>query len=500
MSLRLGFLGIGILLVLVGKLSGFFKDVFLTYFHGISLVTDAYFIAMSVSSAMYMAIYLSIPIVVVPACARINSSVEQHEAGAHLGAMLWFYILISALCSVAAYCMSGFLIGMLSQSPSAEVARNAELYLSVMGLGFVLSTVLAFINCMKTVDGKVMSSYVVPLVNNSFFCISLILFHGSEQFSYVLWAGVIAWLVLLAFGGRGLPSLLASGLKGVFAGRLDRRFLSVFVSAVSAFYIEQAITVVPIYFSSSLGEGMASAIGYAAKLNLLFLSIFSIFLTTSIFPMMARLESVRKIGTISTLSVSTIRVFLIFFTPIFLYCSVFSDEIVSLVFQRGGFLESDTFIVSSVFSILVFSIPFVALKDVLYRVYFSSGKTFLPLICSSVALLSAVVLAQGLSSSYGLVGVAAAVLISSVINVLLALWTLWVFEGLNYTGVVLRAIYLPALISCFCIFIAFPFSGLHHYSWVVGGVTYVVFYLCVAKLLRIEEVGAIFGMAKKFLK
>ena len=52
-----------IVLLVLGKATGFLKDLGITYFFGISETTDAFFIATYIASLLYIAVYASIPLV-----------------------------------------------------------------------------------------------------------------------------------------------------------------------------------------------------------------------------------------------------------------------------------------------------------------------------------------------------------------------------------------------------------------------------------------------------
>ena len=89
-------------LIILGKLTGFFKDIVLTFFHGVSVVTDAYFLSNALASLVYMAVYMSIPVLIVPRYAQLLRRADRSEIDRNLSSMLMFPNELEAQQAVAA--------------------------------------------------------------------------------------------------------------------------------------------------------------------------------------------------------------------------------------------------------------------------------------------------------------------------------------------------------------------------------------------------------------
>lgn len=405
-------------LVALGKATGFLRDIFFTYYHGVSDVTDAYFIAMSVSSLVFSAVFASVPIVVVPLYARLRNSDESGPANGVIG-VFSFYFLVSIILSFFVYFYSSNLVDIFSDSVSESVAEYAESYLAVMSLTFVLSMSFSYISAIYTVKGSYYPSYAAPLVNNVFFCGALSYFSSPSDFELVLYAGVFSWAALVFVFVFPVLGWLRFSAKYLIEALKDRSFLMLLAPAMLAFYVEQANALVSVYYSSGLGSGAVSSVGYANKLNLLFLSIFLIFLTTFIFPKMALAVASGDRETVRFYWVGFLDRFLYLLMPFFVACFFYSGEIVSLIFERGIFDSSDVDVVASVFSISILSIPLLVIRDTTNRVYFSFGNAAAPVVFSIVTLLSGVILMGFMAPNYGLPGLAAAIPMLAFINAFL---------------------------------------------------------------------------------
>ena len=264
-------------LILLGKLSGFLKDVLITFYHGISVVTDAYFLSSSISSMLYMAIYAAIPVLVVPLYSRLVMNELISRINRDLSAALSFFFLVSICVAFFVFGSAHYLVILFSGTVDEQVNKLAVNYLSIMALTFGLSTLVSFFNSIQTVNKVVIPSYAVPIVNNSVFCMGLYFFSSAADFDKILMLGILAWIILLVINyliSRKSFSFQRSAAFSLFS---YRKFILLFLPAVIAFYIEQINGFVGIYFASELGVGAISVFAYSNKLNMIFLSVFLVF-------------------------------------------------------------------------------------------------------------------------------------------------------------------------------------------------------------------------------
>lgn len=403
-------------LILVGKLSGLLKDLLITFYHGVSTVTDAYFLSNSIASLLYMAVYSAIPILIVPMCSRLIAEQSSVRLRKDLSAGLGFFLAVSICIASLIIIAAEPLVDLFSGAVQQEVRTRAVSYLSIMAWTFALSTLVSFFNSIQTVRKMVLPSYSVPVVNNSVFCAGLYLFSGVEEFSHVLVLGIVAWLVMVLINGWLCKSVFTFSPMAAFDFFKEKRFILLFLPAVLAFYIEQVNGFVGVYFASGLGLGAISVYGYSNKLNLVFLSVFLVFLTASLFPRIAAVVGKEDRESLREYLLMCIRLVVIVGVPGVIYMYYYSSEIVSLIFQRGKFMAEDTLKVSAVFSLVLLALPFSLIRDIMNRVFFSHHDTVTPVLLSLGALVVNFLLCYGLSQQYGLVGVAAAAVVSTVLN------------------------------------------------------------------------------------
>jgi len=410
------------LLILFGKVSGFLKDVLITFYQGVSIVTDAYFLSSSISSILHAAIYSSIPILVVPLYSRLLVSSSGVEVNRALSAAASFFFFLSVCIAFFVFGAGNWLVDLFSGSINDQVKELTASYLSIMAVTFALSTLVSFFNSMQTVNKVVIPSYVVPIVNNLVFCTGLYFFSSVGDFYKILMLGILAWLILLIINYLISRKSFSFQPASAFAFFSDRKFILLFLPAAFAFYIEQLNAFVGIYFASELGVGAISVFAYSNKLSMVFLSVFLVFLTASLFPRIAAVSARNDEAELFRYLTGCIRLVVMCSIPVVIYMSFYSVEIVRLLFQRGNFMSDDVVKVASVFSVVLLALPFCLVRDIMNRVFFSYGNTLTPVLLSLVALSINFSLSYGLYQQYGLVGLAASAVVSIVFNSLVVIF------------------------------------------------------------------------------
>lgn len=409
-------------LILLGKASGFLKDVLFTFFHGVSIVTDAYFLSSSISSVLHAAIYSTIPILVVPLYSRLLVSKSVREVNRGLSAAVSFFFFLSVCIAFFIFGAANWLVGLFSGSVDDQVGELAVSYLSIMAVTFALSTLVSFFNSIQTVNKVVIPSYTVPIINNLVFCTGLYFFSSVADFDKVLMLGIMAWLILLIVNYLISRKIFSFQPGATFSFFSDRRFILLFLPAVIAFYIEQVNGFVGIYFASELGVGAISVFAYSNKLNMIFVSVFLVFLTASLFPRIAAVSARNDQVELFRYLTMCIRLVIICSIPVVIYMSFYSVEIVRILFQRGNFMSDDVVKVASVFSVVLLALPFCLVRDIMNRVFFAHGNTLTPVLLSLSALSINFSLSYALYRQYGLVGLAASALVSTIFNSLVVIF------------------------------------------------------------------------------
>jgi len=357
-----------VVLIFLGKVTGLSKDVLITAFFGISLDTDAFFLAVYVSSLLYIALYGSISLVVVPTYQSYKNN-DIREGG--LNFAILSLVLLSILLSFISYNFSGFIVSFFSSSESEYLTLISSEYLKLMVITYPLSTCVGILNAISSVKSKPVYVYLNPVINNISFCVLIYFFNEGGGFEPILLGAIVTWFIILIvnlMGYRNLTYKMCNLLRDV---KPSSSLLLVSGVSVSFALVEQMINFLPIYMSTLFGDGVISYYTIASKLTLLFLSLSILIINTHLYP---RFSKMGGIGLVGDLIKQYLPLLLSFLLSIVSFSIIFSTGLVQIVFERGQFNNNDTEGVAMIFSVMVVTIPFVLIKDLSTRALFSQGK------------------------------------------------------------------------------------------------------------------------------
>ncbi|MDF4510836.1 lipid II flippase MurJ [Vibrio parahaemolyticus] len=359
-----------ILLIFIGKVSGLGKDVLTTAFFGVSLDTDAFFLSTYISSLLYIALYGSISLVIVPAYQSYRDG-EIVKGNLNFAIVLLF--LASMVLSVISYVFAAFIVDFFYSGESEHMLLMSSEYLKLMVITYPLSTCVGILNAISSVKSKPIYVYINPVFNNISFCVLVYAFSDGGSFEPILIGAIFTWLIILCVNFIGSGNFIVHILD--LCKHVKPSSSLLFVSSVSIIFAlaEQIINFSPIYISSFFGDGAISYYSLASKLTLLFLSLSLLIINTHFYPKFSKMDNIELV---SDLIKQYLPLLLSFLLAIVSFSIVFSISIIKIVFERGEFNSGDANNVAMVFSIIVVTIPFVLLKDLSTRALFSQGKGF----------------------------------------------------------------------------------------------------------------------------
>lgn len=480
-----------IIIVILGKITGFGKDLLLSYHHGAAELTDAFFIANSLASLFYASLYLSVPAITIPYYTRVIDKLNDTHYQTELYSVCQSFVVLSVILSVSVFIYAESLVQLSFSEISYDTEKTAIRFLKIISLTFCFSTIVALFNALQVVNGSKFLSFIVPVVNNLTFIVSLLIFTRASEFINILWAGLFGWLFLCVVNAYYSSGLISFKFIASFPLFTKKSLLVVFLPALIAFYIEQINGYISIFFASGLGEGAVSVISYANKINLIVVSVFMVFLNVYIFPKLASSRFEKQGEGVEVFSSVIFKWILILSVPLAFILYIYAKPIISLLFERGEFNKSDALSVASVLSILSLSLPLLLIRDLLNRIVFSFENTAITMLSLMISVAIHGVFSFYLSREYGLNGVAIAFVLSAFVNVVL----LFIFLRIHF-DIRLLSRNLKDVIICFLSLflsavLSFIFFGWVDIGWVLESIFLCISYLMFLYFLGSEEIRII---------
>src|SRR5436189_321095 len=170
-------------------------------------------------------------------------------------------------------------------------------------------------------------------------------------------------------------------------------------------------------FGSLVSTGAPAAIDKAFRIYMLPQGIFSVAVTTVMFPTLARLAARRDYADLRATMANGMRQIVLLLIPAAAAILVLSVPMVRLVYQRGEFGPHATQVVATALFWFAFSLPFNGLFLLLTRTFFSLQRPWVPTAISGVNLAITAIAALVLYSPFGVGGIVAATVIATAASV-----------------------------------------------------------------------------------
>ena len=155
-----------------------------------------------------------------------------------------------------------------------------------------------------------------------------------------------------------------------------------------------------------LQSGTVSSIHYASILNSFFVNVFSIAIVTILYPRLASAAVSKREKQYANDLSTGIKLVSFLFIPITVGACLLSKNIISCVFGHGRFEVEDIERTSSIFTMYIISIFFVALRELLFRSLYSKKNMKLPLLVGVLSTAINIVLNMILVRNMGASGLA----------------------------------------------------------------------------------------------
>ncbi|RLC33514.1 MAG: murein biosynthesis integral membrane protein MurJ [Deltaproteobacteria bacterium] len=177
------------------------------------------------------------------------------------------------------------------------------------------------------------------------------------------------------------------------------------------------------YFGSYLPAGSIAGLNYGMRIMMMMVGLFGQAVGVASFPFMAGLAAQNKITEMNRLLNTTLR-YLALVIPFSVLLIVLRHEVVLLIFQRGQFDAAATGLTSSILGYLMIGAFGFAAQTVVVRGFYALQNTLLPAVFGTFAVgLSIPLYIYGMKMM-GAAGVALAISLSAVLQVLL-LYGIW---------------------------------------------------------------------------
>ena len=171
------------------------------------------------------------------------------------------------------------------------------------------------------------------------------------------------------------------------------------------------------FFGTLVSDEAPAAIDKAFRIYMLPQGIFSVAVSTVLFPTLARYAARGALDDLRATMANGMRQIILLLTPAAAAILVLSEPMIRLVYQRGEFSAAQTDLVATALFWFAFSLPFNGLFLLLTRTFFSLQRPWVPTAISAVNLAITALFSLLLYDPFGVGGIVAATAIATAVSV-----------------------------------------------------------------------------------
>ncbi len=442
----------------LSRVLGFIRDILIARYLGSTVIADAFFVAFRIPNFFRRVLAegaYSAALIPVFSGVVLNPK-DEREASDFVENTTSMLLIATVVLTILFFFGMPYIIQVLAPG----FTDNKEAYELAVYFGKIIFPYIIFISLaahfasINNVHERFAAGAFAPAILNISFILSLFFLTpfvttAGHALSYgVLIGGVLQFLYLY----RSVLNFYRPRIRIPVLNEKLKKFFTLFLPGVVGSGVIQLNIVIGTIIASFLPVGAISHIYYADRLNQLPLAIFGIALGIVLLPSLSKAIKQSDQKTTNNIQNRSIEFSLLISLPSAIGLFILAEPIIYILFERGAFVQEDTFYTAKVLSYFALGLPAYIIIKVLVSCFFAREDTKTPLYISIVSVISNVVLSLLLIGSMREMGIAVATAISAWVNALLLYLFLAIRNHMKFDDLLVKNS-IKILLSSFLLFI-----------------------------------------------
>ncbi len=407
-----------LLVLVVSKLTGFARDVVLSYQFGASAISDAYLVSLTIPGSIFAFLAVAVRAIFIPTYTRLKEEYDEEEAEHYTQRLCIVFVLISLLFSVIGWIFARPIVFAYASGFNEETA-NIAIFLTRLNLITLFMLSLEYIyEALLQVKGQYTISELTSLPANLILIVS---YYGVSSFGIVFFsigkivsvaAQLILTLSLLVFKYNRRIRIMTSVKDSLYDKNVQKSVKDA-VPVMVGTSGNEINKLIDRSIASNISVGGISSLVYANRLNALVIETCVNSVVTIEFPRISEYAGKGEIQSLKEEIVSGLSYMYFFLLPATVVMLLYSYEITDLIFGHG---EGTSTIENTAVSFFFYSFGVLAvgIREIIIRGFYSVGNTRTPAIVATIAILINISLDFLLSKIFGFGGIALATSVASI--------------------------------------------------------------------------------------
>ena len=407
------------IVTIVSKILGLFRDSVLASAYGTGKYAAVYSTANSISTILFAVIGTALATSLIPLYNKLASEDSTERAMGFLNSVVNLVVIV---------CLSIAGLGIIFAGPLVKVfapGYQGDVYTLCVQYTRILLPSIVFVGLANIFTSylQIKKRYVIPgFIGMPYSIIIIVSIYLSLKTSPM----VLVIGTLIAISAKALfqlPFVYKEGYR--YRPKINLKdpvmkdMMILILPVVIGVGANQINSIVDKSLASLLGTEVVASFSYAIKLYEFVQALFITSILAVIYPRLSSMIVSDRMDSFLNSLKKTMNVIIVALVPIIVVCIVLSRQIVEVLFQRNAFTSKDTTMTASILWIYVIGILAFALRDVLTRGFYSMEDSKTPMINSIISIVFNISLNLILVKPLGYKGLAIATAVSAYIGLLL---------------------------------------------------------------------------------
>ncbi len=404
------------IITVISKVFGFFRELVLSYFYGASAISDAYLISLTIPAVIFSFVGTGLSTGFIPMFSQIREKHGDSEANKFTSNIINILLLISTVLVVIGLIFTEPIVKLFASGFKGQTLTMAIRFtkLSLVGIYFTGTTYIY--SAYLQLNNRFLTPALIGVPYNIIIIIAIAISANQDPLFLILGSVLATASQLFIL----IPSIKRSGYRHKFSINFRdehlKNLMFIALPVIVGVSVNQINTLVDRTIASGLVVGGISALNYANRLNGFVQGLIVTPVATVLYPSISKMAANDNIKGLKAAINEAINSISILIMPITVGAMLFAEPIVKLLFGRGAFDANAVILTSS--ALVFYSIGMIGfgLRDILSRAFYSQQDTKTPMINGSIAVIINIVLNIILSRYIGIGGLALATSISAIFS------------------------------------------------------------------------------------
>lgn len=497
---------ITIILMIISVLSqitGFLRELTLSYFYGASNISDAYLISITIPMVIFSFIGRSLTTSFIPVYANMEHEKGENSAIKFTQNLINHLFIILTFIVIISYFFTPQIVGLFASGFDEQTTLRAITFSRITIIGIYAMVMVNIYSSILQYHDKFVFPALTGVVMNMIVIISI---YFSWKYDNLLILSIGTLISMIAQALVLYPKSRSIGIKFQFFLDIKdeniKKLIYLSIPVIAGVAVNEINVLVDRTIASGISVGGISALNYANKLNGFIYGIFVFSISTVLYPtIIKKINQKDTDGFLKLFRESIVGVILLVI-PATVGLMVLSNPIISLLYGRGAFGQDAISLTSSALFFYSFGIVGVSLRQIISRVYYALQDTKTPMLNASIGLILNIILNIILSKYLGIGGLALATSISAILTTSLLFFSLRKKLGpigMKHISVsFLKVLFASIIMGIFSklTFNQFKTSISENYALLCAMLIGVISYIIIIYFMKIGDVDVIVKMLK----